>query len=343
MHGVSPDYLNVLQSHVSVLRRKLSEERREQEHLQSAIDADSSEAECLRARIDEIQKATNVERDILKERQAHAESGRVAAEACRKEIVDRKFQIQKLREELEQAEKTSDREVADGVQRGKCSLEEEQHKHLAALDSQRHKRKAEVESAEAEVSSLKLESIAEENKAARLIRRSAAAQLCSAWETCRHRCALKAEEQKVADVARDLEKQREEKKEACRVQLEEAAKYAAASRRDAAELRETKEKKAKKKAKALRAKIDDAKQTLSQLEREAAEREAMEERKRRAEFLAAAKLSVARAEALREADQVSPATLRKVAGHRALHAEFTVLGALREIDKNISEIDRVRV
>jgi hypothetical protein len=360
MLSAMADYLAILQAQVASLRRKLAEERAEQDRTESWTRGAKREADHLRSQAQEVEDVLSEERERLVGLAQGVGQGRIETEACKKEVLDRQLQISWFESELAQVTEKADKKVSAGIRCGREAVERHEQAHLNLLASCRSARHAEAEAAEAEVQRLKAELAAEIEEAARQLRCSASVQLVAAADFSRHR-SIVAEEQKLCEsVAAELERQRQEELSRRETELENIEKETVSQRKAILARRQTEQRKREKKRKALQAKIDEAREEAAELDREVAEQEAERRRNearmaaKRSADLATAKAEAAAAVARSEARHTSlakalsrqPSALgpmmlansRGPGGTKAggLLAEFPLLGALQEIDQEIS-------
>lgn len=360
VQSADQEYLLALQAQVASLRRKLVEERAEQDRAESLTKKAQREAELLRPQVQELEAALIEKRDHLVELSQEAIHGRLEAEASKKEVIDRQLQITWLESELLQAKEKADKKVSEGSQCGKEAIERQEGAQLDLIATRSATLQAHADEAEAEVLRLQAELNAYVQEAARQLRCSAAVQLRAALECCTHRSRAAEQQERYDEVAAELAQQREEL--LCRRdnQLEDTEKETRSRRKAIAEQRKIEERKMARKKKALLAKVVAARHESEQLDHDvveqATERRRQEARAaaKRSAALAAAKVDAAAAMLSHEARHSSLAkalskqasvlqpmmlaNARGPSGSKAggLHAEFPLLGALQEIDQEIS-------
>jgi hypothetical protein len=335
----SHHYLNLLESRSATLRRKLLDEQSEQERAECLVRKISSEVERLRIESKSAQDSLRADRSLLKERQQQTESGRLASTAFKKEVFDRKLQIQALRHEFRKAREAADQEVDAEVQSGMELLRKEDQTQREHYESMQIALRAEVEIAEAEVRNMKARTVSDLEEATLQVQRLSAVQLCSLFEHFRHKMELATETQLAEDMSAELDKERLEQRQTRDERLHDVVKEEEVARQAAIERRQGLQARAKKKTKALLAKIARTRETAEQVEKDAAEHEAELHRQHVASLKEPVKQTFATP--CPRAEPPKRSIVPKYSSSQALHAEFSIIGAMQEVDKNIASAESI--
>lgn len=322
------------------------EEQAEQDRASRHAKRAESEADRLRSELHDDNTELFAERERLKKLAVQAVSDRIAAGADRKEVVDRRLQIEAFQAELQHASEEADKKVFAGIQSGREAIEWQEQEYLSELSSDRTALGAQALAVETEVQRLKAQLNADVNEAAEQLRRSAAVQLCAIYERCRDRCIVTEEQKRAGAAMAETGRQREEQR--CRrdEQLQEVSEELASSRKATAERRKTEKAKAERRKKALLNKIAHARRRTEQLEHDSREHEVEH---RRQQVRATASRLAEQSRALLAPKAPSPVqprqpmnlhmnpNMRNFNGRKAsgLHAEFPLLGMLQELDQEI--------
>lgn len=270
----SSEYMTALQAHVAALRRKLLEERAEQERAQRAAERATSKAELLQSELRDSEAEIVEKRRSLVEQSMQAVNDRSVREACKKEVSDRQLQVAYLSEELQKAEQETEERVKMGIPSGREAIEREESACLDYLSSQRTTLREEAEAVQNEVLRLRAQMEEDSREASQHVRRSASVQLCAVGEYSRHRLRKNSEEEKAKAMVTEVEQQAEERRRQRDNQLDDVATELNSFRETRSEQQRKDQAKAEKRKKALVAKIRTARRKIDQLERDVADHEA---------------------------------------------------------------------